>query len=254
MSSRSTFFISDLHLGAPEAEASRQRERLLLRWIEQVAPRMEALYLVGDTFDFWFEYRRAVPRGHLRFLGALAALADAGVSLHLFTGNHDHWFRDYLAGELGAEILRQPLVREVHGRRLYIAHGDGLGPGDQGYKLLKRVLTHPLPQWLFARLHPDAGIGLARFVSGLGDHAEHYAGTREETHLGEGEFLYAHARAVYAQHPGLFACIFGHRHILIDDELSDGRRIVLLGDWIQYFSYLEVSSSLFELQAFHPAS
>ncbi|RMG69815.1 MAG: UDP-2,3-diacylglucosamine diphosphatase [Bacteroidetes bacterium] len=245
------YIASDLHLGAPDPASSLVREKRFVRFLQEVAHDATELYLLGDVFDFWFEYKRVVPRGYVRLLGQLATMADAGIKIHLFAGNHDLWYGDYLQQEIGATIYREPISRIYFGRRYYLAHGDGLGPGDHGYKLMKRVFTHPLSRWLFARLHPNFGVGLALRVSQHGGN-HHYQQPQdyEEPHKGEREFLYHHARAVHAQDPGFEAFIFGHRHLLIDDQLKDGPRVIILGDWIQYDSYLTISESGCELSVF----
>lgn len=245
------YIASDLHLGAPDPTSSLAREKHFVRFLREVAHDATELYLLGDVFDFWFEYKRVVPRGYVRLLGQLAAMADAGVKIHLFAGNHDLWYDGYLTQEIGATLYREPVIRSFHGRRYYLAHGDGLGPGDHGYKVMKRVFTHPLSRWLFARLHPNFGVGLALQVSQKGgNHHYHAPEELEEQHKGEAEFLYHHARAVFAEDPGIEAFIFGHRHLLIDDQLQDGPRIILLGDWIQYFSYLTLTPDGCSLSVF----
>ncbi|TAE53209.1 MAG: UDP-2,3-diacylglucosamine diphosphatase, partial [Bacteroidetes bacterium] len=251
--SKKTYILSDLHLGAPHAAQSREREKHVARWLRHIAPHADSIYLVGDIFDFWFEYKKAVPKGFVRFLGTLGDIADMGVPLHLFTGNHDLWLKDYLEQEIQAHIYTKPVIHSLYGRRYYIAHGDGLGPGDHGYKLMKRVFTHPLNQWLFRLLHPDLGIGLAHKVSAKqNSDSDYFAKQREEDHLGDQEFLYVHSREMYAQHPDIEAFVYGHRHLLTDDALTNGPRVIYLGDWIRYFSYLEVSESGAELKLYLP--
>lgn len=234
------YFASDLHLGAPDREKSLVREKHFVKWLETIQDTAAELYLLGDIFDFWFEYRRAVPRGYLRLLGKLAEMADQGTQIHIFTGNHDLWYGDYFREELGANIYHQPHITEIHGRKFYLAHGDGLGPGDHGYKLLKKIFTHPVNKWLFERLHPNFGVWLADFFSSLSrDH--NYDNNKEEVpHLGDDEFLYQHARQVLKEISDIDVFVFGHRHILIREEIAADSEIVLLGDWIQYFSFLEV--------------
>lgn len=247
------YLVSDLHLGAPDPARSLVREKHFVRFLREVAHDATEIYLLGDIFDFWFEYRRVVPRGYVRLLGQLAQMADAGVKLHFFAGNHDLWYADYLPQELGAQIYHEPVIRSFHGRRYYLAHGDGLGPGDHGYKLMKRIFTHPLSRWLFARLHPNFGVGLALRVSQMGGN-HHYIQPEEheESHRGAAEFLYHHARALHTQDPHIDAYIFGHRHLLLDDHLAEGPRVILLGDWIQYFSYLTLTPSDCTLAVFPP--
>ncbi len=162
---KSVFFASDLHLGAPDAGASAERERAFVAWMDSIKPRAAALYLVGDVFDFWFEYRHAIPKGFARIQGRLADWSDSGIPVFLFTGNHDLWMRDYFTQEFGIQVFHEP-IRHVWGNKHFVVgHGDGLGPGDTGYKLLKRVFTFPPFKTLFRWVHPDLGIALASWLS-----------------------------------------------------------------------------------------
>jgi UDP-2,3-diacylglucosamine hydrolase len=247
------YLVSDLHLGAPSPEASLIREKFFVRWLREVAADATDLYLVGDVFDFWFEYRQAVPRGYIRLLGTLAELADRGVRIHWFVGNHDLWIHDYLPEQFQVHIYRTPVVHTWFGKSYYIAHGDGLGPGDHGYKLMKKVVTHPLSQWLFARIHPNTGIGAALYISNRGGNQVYSKPDKSHPHRGSGEYLYAHAQVVWQQRQDLEAFIFGHRHLAIDDQLRDGPRIMILGDWISYFSYIEITEAGPDLKLFLPA-
>jgi UDP-2,3-diacylglucosamine hydrolase len=226
-----------MHFGAPDPAQSREREKRFVAWLDHIQPDTKALYLLGDIFDFWFEYKRAVPRGYVRLLGKLAEFSDAGIPVHIFTGNHDLWYRDYLEEEISAHIHRGPLVETWMGKTYYLAHGDGLGPGDHGYKFMKRVITHPLSRWLFARLHPNFGIGLAYFFS-----QKSRLANKEKTSefLGEQEFLVAHARAVLNERTDIDHFVFGHRHHYQEVPLGDGKTLLFLGDWIRYFSYLRI--------------
>jgi UDP-2,3-diacylglucosamine hydrolase len=228
------YFASDFHLGANARLTSAERERQIVDWLDQIAPTAEEIFLVGDLFDFWFEYRHAIPKGHIRFLGKLAELSDAGIPLHFFTGNHDMWIFRYFEEELGIPTYRQPIEREWQGKKFLIGHGDGLGPGDYGYKFLKKVFAHPLCQWAFARLHPNFGIGLAHFWSGksraVNPAEKHFLGPEEEWLL-----IYAEEQAKKAEYDFF---VFGHRHLPIDYTLSNGRtRYINLGEWLNYNSY-----------------
>lgn len=224
------FFVSDLHLGVPDRERSLAREKRLIRWLEEVRHEAQEIYIVGDLFDFWFEYKKAVPRGYVRLLGKLAELSDAGLPIHLFTGNHDMWIFDYMPEEIGLQLYREPIVREYAGKRFFIGHGDGLGPGDHGYKFIKKVFANKLCQWLFARLHPNFGIGLADFWS---RRSRAKTGTSEEEYMGDDkEFLVQFCRdTLTREHYDYF--VFGHRHLDIDMEVGEGSRYVNLGDWLK---------------------
>jgi UDP-2,3-diacylglucosamine hydrolase len=159
------YFISDFHLGVPDQQRSLEREKKIVRWLEQIKADAAILYLMGDVFDYWFEYKHAVPKGYVRLLGKLAELADSGIEMHYFTGNHDMWAFDYLPQEIGLHLHREPIQKEYNLKKFYLGHGDGLGPGDHGYKFIKKVFANPVSQWLFARLHPNAGISLMRYFS-----------------------------------------------------------------------------------------
>jgi UDP-2,3-diacylglucosamine hydrolase len=231
------YFAADLHLGAPDAASSLEREKRFVRWLEHIRPTARTLYLLGDVFDFWFEYRRVVPKGYIRLLGKLAELSDDGIALHLFAGNHDLWYRDYLPQQMNIQIHFAPQVVELHGQLYFLAHGDGLGPGDHGYKLLKRFLRSPLTRWLFARLHPNLGMGLALHFSTTSRKA---GPDFSVVDLGEREYLRQFARAERLQQPAIDCFVFGHRHLLKDEALPEGGRLIILGDWLRHFSYLEV--------------
>src|SRR5438552_2655942 len=152
------YFASDFHLGVPDFQTSLEREKRIVRWLDTIKNDCEELYLLGDVFDFWFEYKTVVPKGFVRLLGKLAEFSDAKIPVHYFTGNHDMWTFDYLTKELNVQIHRHPVEKEYNGKKFYIGHGDGLGPGDHGYKFIKKIFASPLSQWLFARLHPNLGI------------------------------------------------------------------------------------------------
>ena len=229
------YFASDLHLGVPSYEKSLAREKHFVKWLEMVRKDAAEIFIVGDLFDFWYEYKKAVPRGYVRVLGKLAEIADSGIKLHLFTGNHDMWIFDYLPQELGAQLYRKPIERAWNGKKFYIGHGDGLGPGDYGYKFIKKVFANPVLQWAFARLHPNFGIGLADYFSRS---SRAKTGHKDAIFNGEDqEWLAIYAKEILQkQHFDYF--IFGHRHLPLNIDLKQqGSRYINLGDWIQYFTY-----------------
>jgi UDP-2,3-diacylglucosamine hydrolase len=223
------YFASDFHLGVPTPEASLLREKKLVRWLDAIQSDAEEIFLVGDLFDFWFEYKTAVPRGYTRLLGKLSELHDKGIVVHVFTGNHDMWIFDYLPSECGVLLHREPVQRVWNGKRFFIGHGDGLGPGDHGYKFIKKVFANPLCQWLFARLHPNFGIGLANYFS---RRSRKITGDQDKTFLGEeNEWLVLFAKDVLKrEHFDYF--IFGHRHLRMRIELNDRSVYYNLGEWI----------------------
>ena len=242
------YFASDFHLGVDGRCSSPDRERQLVRWLDAIRSDAEAIYLVGDIFDFWFEYKTAVPRGYVRLLGKLAELRDAGIPIFLFTGNHDMWMFDYLQKELDVPIYRKPVQHELKGKKFFIGHGDGLGPGDHGYKLLKKVFANRLCQWLFARLHPNFGIGLAQFFSGK----SRAANTGEDQFYGPAnEWLLQYAIRKSEQLLEIDYFVFGHRHLPIDYGLPNGKsRYVNLGEWVNFNSYAVFDGEDLKLEFF----
>ena len=160
-SNHKIYFASDFHLGIPNAEKSLDREKLLVKWLEMAEKDAKEIYLMGDLFDFWFEYKHSIPKGFTRFLGKLAQICDSGIPVNVFIGNHDMWMFGYLESEIGVNIIRKPIDIELNGKLFHLAHGDGLGPGDRGYKFIKKVFASKICQWLFARIHPNTGMGIA---------------------------------------------------------------------------------------------
>ncbi|GHE23831.1 UDP-2,3-diacylglucosamine diphosphatase [Sphingobacterium griseoflavum] len=227
------YFASDFHLGVLPEATSRARELRVVNWLDTIKHDAKELFLVGDVFDFWFEYRTVIPKGFVRFFGKLAELADLGVQLTFFKGNHDMWMFGYLQEELGARIVSDELVLERDGKRFFIHHGDGLGPGDSTYKFLKSFFRSKFCQWLFARLHPNLGIGIAQRWS---SHSR-AANGGEEGFLGvEREWLLLYAKE-QQQHTHYDYFIFGHRHLPYDVALGAACRVVNLGEWIHHCTY-----------------
>jgi len=227
------YFISDLHLGMHPASESLAREKKVVKWLDSIYRDASEIYLLGDVFDYWFEYKRVVPRGFTRFLGKIAEITDAGVKVHYFTGNHDVWVFKYLPAEIGVDVYRAPLLKEYNGKKFLIAHGDGLGPGQRGYKFLKSIFTSRTMQWLYSRLHPNFATAFAlgwskrsRFAKGV-----------STGFLGEDqEFLIQYAKSVLEkEHFDYF--IFGHRHLPLEYDLPGNSHMVYLGDWIENFTY-----------------
>lgn len=239
------YFASDFHLGVPNAEQSLLREKKLVRWLNEVSADADTIYLVGDLFDFWFEYKHAVPKGYTRLLGTLSALSDKGVRIEVFTGNHDMWMFGYLEQECGVKVHRQPIVLEAQGKKLVLGHGDGLGPGDYGYKFIKRVFAHPLSQWLFARLHPNFGIGMANFWS---RRSRATAAQKDAFKGEEHEWLLSYAKARVQQEPDIDYFVFGHRHLPLDLTVNEHCRYVNLGDWFEACSYAVLDQGILELK------
>lgn len=243
--SKSIFFASDQHLGAPTPEASSPREQAFVRWLEHIAPKAEALFLVGDLFDFWFEYTSVVPKGFVRVLGTLARMADQGLPIHYFVGNHDLWMKDYFETELGIPVYHQPQEFTLKEKTFFIGHGDGLGPGDTGYKRMKKVFTNSFTQWLYRWIHPDWGVPLAQYLSVKN---RLISGAEDIQFLGEEkEWLAQYAQRKLSQkHRDFF--VFGHRHLPMEIDLEQGSRYVNLGDWIHHFTYGEFDGKSFQLK------
>jgi len=230
------YFASDLHLGTPDYETSLNREKLFVQWLNMISVDAAEIYLVGDTFDFWHDYKTVVPKGYVRLLGKLAELSDRGIKLHIFTGNHDLWFDDYFEKELGAKIYAAPIERTFDGKLFFIGHGDGLGPKDHGYKFIKKIFTNPVCQWLFRWIHPDLGIRLAAYLSYRSRYSN--TGSHElEKFLGEDrEWLVQYCKRLLERKLYDYF-IFGHRHLPLDIQIRDEVRYINLGDWLDYNSY-----------------
>ncbi|MEZ5039911.1 MAG: UDP-2,3-diacylglucosamine diphosphatase [Saprospiraceae bacterium] len=241
------YFASDFHLGVDVRQSSADRERKIVRWLDQIKTDAEAVYLVGDIFDFWFEYKTVIPKGFVRLLGKLAELRDAGIAIYFFTGNHDMWMFRYFEEELGIPIYRKPILREIHGKTFFIGHGDGLGPGDFGYKFIKKVFANPICQWLFERLHPNFGVWLASYWSRKSRSVQPIG----KTFYGEeNEWLILYANRKLATVSADFF-VFGHRHLPIDHVLNDGKsRYINLGDWLFDYTYAVFDGQNMELQFF----
>jgi len=226
------YFASDFHLGAPDAVSSLARERNILRWLEEAEQDAAHIFLVGDLFDFWFEYKYVIPKGYVRLLGKLAEMADNGIGISVFTGNHDMWMDGYFQQELGIAVYEDPAVFRIAGKTFFIGHGDGLGPGDHRYKLMKKVFRSGFCRWLFAALHPSVGIALANSLSRKSRRM-----TDEQTFLGESnEWLVQFSKAKLSEaHYDYF--VFGHRHLPLDISLPEKSRYINLGDWLHHYSY-----------------
>lgn len=241
------YFVSDVHLGCPDAVKSLEREKLFVKWLEEIKNDAEEIFMVGDIFDFWFEYKYVVPRGFTRLLGKISEITDSGIPVHFFTGNHDIWVHDYLPTETGVIIHREKLIREFNNKLFLIAHGDGLGPADKGFKRMKKVFTHSFSNWLFERFHPNFGISIGQFWSRKSREAE-----KSDTYVFMGEdkewlILYA-KKKLLEQHYDYF--IFGHRHIAVNIKIGENSQFVNLGDWITHFTYAVFDGENLELKKY----
>jgi UDP-2,3-diacylglucosamine hydrolase len=250
------YFLSDFHLGAPDHASSLQREKIIVEFLDSIKHDAAELFIVGDMFDFWYEYRKVVPKGFVRLLGKLAELTMR-IALHFFVGNHDMWMRDYLLKELNIPVYFHPREFERNGKRFLIGHGDGLGPGDHGYKRLKKIFRNPVCQWLFGILPPMVGMGIAHYMS---KRSRIKTGFSNETFLGEDkEWLIIYCKEVLEKENFDFF-VFGHRHLAIDFRLTvgsapgtageTGPRYINLGDWIRFYTYAVFDDRRLELKTF----
>lgn len=233
---RPVYFLSDAHLGSLAIEHRRTQERRLVRFLDNIKGKAAAVYLLGDMFDFWYEYKYVVPKGYTRFLGKLSELSDAGVEVHFFTGNHDIWAYDYLASECGVILHKKPLTTEIYGKTFFIAHGDGLGARDPQFSLIRAVFHNRLCQRLFSSLHPRWGVA---FGLTWAKHSRlKRSDGKEPPYMGEDkEPLVLYAKSYLTSHPDVNFFIFGHRHIELDTRLADKARLLIIGDWISQFTY-----------------
>ena len=247
------YFASDFHLGIPDKASSLKREKLLVKWLSEIKNDAREIFLMGDIFDFWFEYKTVVPKGYVRLLGKLAEITDSGIPVRLFRGNHDIWTFDYLDKEVNIILHREPVIKEFYGKKFYLAHGDGLGPGDSGYKLLKKVFECRFCQWLFHWLHPDLGARMGLFFSRKSRLANiTKKGRREKAPNNyKNEMLYNYAIDIIKAGIDVDYIVFGHRHIPFSIELNKKTRLVILGDWLTNFSYAVFDGKTLEIKFFN---
>ena len=242
------YFASDQHFGAPTPELSFPREKKFIAWLNEVKEDAEAIFLLGDLFDFWFEYKTVVPKGFVRVLGKLAEIKDSGIPVYFFIGNHDLWMNDYFEKELNIPVYREPQEFLINNKNFLIGHGDGLGPGDLGYKRMKKVFTFPLFKWMFKWLHPDLGVSLGHYMSVKN---KLISGDEDAKYLGDdNEWLVQYCKEKLTEkHYDYF--VFGHRHLPLDIKLQENSTYINLGDWINYFTFGEFSSNGFNLTKFN---
>jgi UDP-2,3-diacylglucosamine hydrolase len=241
------YFVSDVHLGAPALHNNHEREMLFARWLDYIADDVSELYLMGDIFDFWWEYKKVVPRGFTRILGRIANLTDRGVPVYFFPGNHDLWVFDYLPSELGVVVHHKEIVKEIRGKKFFLAHGDGLDASDIGYIRLKKIFTNKKLQWMFSRLHPNFALYIAHKWSKSSRTAKFEKEDEFDVNL---EGMYKFAQSFLKKEPVDYF-IFGHRHQLVNTAMDENTRFVLLGDWIKNFSYGVFDGEKFELKRFN---
>jgi UDP-2,3-diacylglucosamine hydrolase len=228
------YFASDQHFGAPTAEQSKIREQKFINWLDAIKTDAEVIFLLGDLFDFWFEYKKVVPKGFIRVLGKLAELRDSGIQIYFFVGNHDLWMEDYFETELNIPTFHKPKEFTFNNKAFLIGHGDGLGPGDMGYKRMKKVFTNPFSKWLYRWLHPDIGVSLAQYLSVKN---KLISGEEDVKFLGEENEWLVHycKKKLTKKHYDYF--IFGHRHLPLEIQLTKNSKYINTGDWISHFTY-----------------
>jgi UDP-2,3-diacylglucosamine hydrolase len=243
--SKKVYFASDFHLGlainTPDQE--RQREAKIVQWLEVISSDAVAVFLVGDIFDFWFDYKHVVPGGFVRFQAKVAELVDHGILVYFFTGNHDLWMFGYHERELGVKIFQKPIEVQINNHRFLIGHGDGLGPGDSMYKILKRIFTNRVAQWVFRWLHPDVGIALARSWSGSSRLSKSEG---DERFMGEKEYLTQYCREMEQKsHHDYY--VFGHRHLPLEIKIGENSTYINLGEWFRSYTYGVYDGTAFKL-------
>lgn len=241
------YFISDAHLGSRALTSMRTRERCLVSFLDAVKDKASAIYMLGDMFDFWFEYRNVVPKGYTRFLGKLSELTDRGVEVHFFIGNHDIWCKDYLTEECGVIMHYEPMTVDIEGKLFYLAHGDGLGDSDRKFRLLRAMFHNPILQWLFAGIHPRWSVHF-----GL-EWAKHSRLKHEREgaprYMGEqSEPLVAYSKEYLMHHPEINYFIYGHRHIELNLMLSRDTHLLILGEWTDLFTYAVFDGNTLRLE------
>ena len=241
------YFASDQHFGIPNLKKSQEREKIFVRWLDTVKQDAEVIFLLGDLFDFWFEYKKVVPKGFVRVLGKLAEIRDNGIPIYFFVGNHDLWMSDYLETELNIPVFYGPKEYTFNNKIFLIGHGDGLGPGDRGYKRMKKVFTSPFSKWLFRWLHPDIGVRLAQYLSTKN---KLISGDEDVKFLGEeNEWLVQYAKKkLEKRHYDYF--LFGHRHLPMEIKIGDSSKYINTGDWITHFTYAVFDGNELELMKF----
>ena len=231
---KNIYFVSDHHFGAPDRISSLVRERKFVNLLDEIKPNASELYILGDLFDVWYEYKHVVPKGFVRVLGKLAEYVDDGIPIHFFVGNHDMWMIDYLETEIGAKVYYHPKTISLGSKKIFVGHGDGLGPKDKGYKRMKKVFRNPFFQWLYRWLHPDLGIPFARYLSLKN---KLFSGSEDLNYdVPESEWLFQYAkRKLKTEHFDYF--VFGHRHLPLEITLSPKSTYINTGDWITHYTY-----------------
>ena len=245
--SKRIYFCSDNHLGSPNRNLSLEREKIFITWLDQIKTDAQAIFFLGDLFDFWFEYKKVVPKGFTRLFGKLAELSDTGIDLFFFVGNHDCWIGNYFEDELGINVFHKKVDLNIDNYNILIGHGDGLGPGDNKYKFLKLLFRNPILKKLFSFIHPDIGISLGSFLS---QKNKILSGSEKVFESEDKEMLFSYCKDVLKTKYYHFF-IFGHRHIPLELDLGNNSKYFNTGDWITHFSYLVYDGNSFNLNYFN---
>lgn len=241
------YFSSDNHLGAPNQKEALPREKKFVAWLDHIKHDAAAIFLLGDLFDFWFEYKHVIPKGFTRTLGKLAEISDSGIPIYYFVGNHDLWMNGYFEEELNISVYHKPKEFTFNNKTFLIGHGDGLGPGDKGYKRMKKLFTNPIAKWFFRWLHPDLGVKLGHYMSVKN---KLISGDEDAKFLGEdNEWLVQYCkRKEQEKHRDYF--VFGHRHLPLNIDINDHAKYINLGDWISYYTYGVFDGEALELKEY----
>jgi UDP-2,3-diacylglucosamine hydrolase len=247
LTNKKTYFISDVHLGAPALNNNSEREKLFVSWLEEAGKDANEIYLLGDIFDFWYEYKKVVPRGFVRTLGKIAELTDRGIPVHYFTGNHDVWVYDYLPSETGVIVHRENIIQTIGDKVFYLGHGDGLDPNEKGYLFLKRIFTSKFAQFMFSRLHPNIALW---FGHQWAKNSRMSKGTQPEYCKNVDNESAIQFSKNYCINHKIDYFIFGHRHILLEEEIKPDVKVFMLGEWFNFFSYAVFDGNKVELKKY----
>lgn len=242
--SKKAYFLSDMHLGANYLPDGRAAERRVADFLLSIREQASDVYMMGDVLDYWYEYRTVVPRGYVRFFGALAALADSGVRVHWYAGNHDIWLFDYVRDEIGVEVVDGYRVEEIMGKRFFLSHGDGLGRVSPGFRFIRGLFRNRLCQLLYAAIHPRWTVGLAhRWSAGNRDFSHYVRPTRADAEP-LAAFAKDYLRRVDAS---IDYFVFGHVHVLLKEQVGPHSQMVVLGDWLDRMCYATFDGKSMEI-------
>ena len=246
MNKNKIYFASDFHLGAPSLKDSHKREKHIVSWLNEIEKDAKAVYLLGDIFDFWFEYKKVIPKGYVRLLGKLAQMTDNGINVYLFVGNHDLWMDDYLEKEIGIKVYHNNMTIKEGEKKLLIGHGDGLGKGDYLYKFLRKLFTSKVCQWAFARLHPNLSFSIAHAWSKNRRQKE----TTAKFINKEKEILYQYCKEQQAINPVDYY-VFGHRHLPLKLKIDEKSHYINTGDWLEHYTYAVFNNKKIDLKTYN---